>query len=282
MTSIGHISWHQSALIKKIAVRICAMWRRARTKREWHKKRVSNCVWKECVKCFYLMNTIFLLVAAIDDICWVFFLCVVACCSLFSSCRFYLKANNEKVMNKFSQIFLGYQHMVARIQWFWAWEEEGVEKRIKVNYNLRNHNCLDSGKCYAWRGEIRPGWPQCGRDLSNFNLKLARKHWRSHNFPARLESDVANPIKRFSQCVEMGITWDSDIRKKLSSLVSTWKIPNRLIKSGKHNLLYNIEHFFVCPSSFLRLPSSFLLWRNHKSIRTLMKQHKRGSERKKC
>lgn len=95
-------------------------------------KKVSNCVWKECVKCFLFDEYNFPVgfwvncspMVGNKKLVYLFF--VVACCVM----PFYLETNNEKVMNKF--------------QWFfgistWSHDSMGIGgrggKRMKVNYN---------------------------------------------------------------------------------------------------------------------------------------------------
>lgn len=128
----GHISWHQSALIKKKVERICAMSGEIATMAE----KVSNCVCLERMREMLSIwwNTFFPggdLVSSHGrrvkrQVAFLFIFCLLLCDA------FYLRANNEKIMNKF-QWFSGISTMVDGGES----GQEG-EKRMKVNYNLRN------------------------------------------------------------------------------------------------------------------------------------------------
>lgn len=93
---------------KKKLNEYCEQWKNkiARTA----EKKVSNCVWKECVKCFIFDEYNFPESFVKSRFIFIFFSSFVACCVT----PFYLETNNEKVMNKFQWFFGIYQHMVAR------------------------------------------------------------------------------------------------------------------------------------------------------------------------
>ena len=102
---------------------------------------------------------------------------------------------------------------------------EGDEKRMKVNYKPCNH-CSDT-------------WLEA----------TTSENQSSHKSPHK--ADAENTIK---------FVVFMHVRKELTltsvencRLISSRKIPNRLIKSGKHNLLYNIQHLL---SFFLQNQSS--------------------------
>lgn len=96
-------------------------------------QKVSNCVWKECVKCFFIIwrNTIFPVgFGWIARHRWFYLFFCVACCAM----PFYLRTNNEKVMNKF-QWFLVSAHG-RMFQWVEPGEGESDGVGSKSGWKL--------------------------------------------------------------------------------------------------------------------------------------------------
>lgn len=194
---------------------------------------------------------------------------------------FYLEANNEKVMNKFPVIF------GISIDGREGWRGEETEKRMRVNYNSRNHRYWNSsnmafesyqlcGNCVDFRGIVqacgtcrdrRVGrqtsqkllkFPKPCKALRNLQSSSPGRDLTSHNFP-RPVWDAENPITLFAKRRHETLTSEANHFVR--------KIPNRLIKSGKHNLLYNIHH--SCPflsARFLRNHKSECWWSGGKSL----------------